>query len=245
MRIAIGTAPIERSVHLSTFLLIGAYIIRDLGISFTKHCSDLAAAKHVPRMLIDGVNSRKIGSHVTKGRWRGMPIFTLTLEERATCPGTCAEWRTCYGNNMNWARRLMHGQALIDKLRDELAVKQAKHPRGFVVRLHVLGDFWSVEYVMFWQEMLARLPALRVFGFTAYAPETSIGAAVLNMNNGAGDRCWIRFSGLDAGGFGALVIQHVDASLRVVCPVQRDKTDCCGTCGLCWTMDKTVEFVRH
>ena len=27
----------------------------------------------------------KIGGHVSKGHWRGMPIVSLTLEERATC----------------------------------------------------------------------------------------------------------------------------------------------------------------
>src|SRR4051812_29502603 len=53
-----------------------------------------------PRLLIDGHNSRKIGKRVTKGRYKGFFIFTLTLEERATCPSTCLEWKTCYGNSM-------------------------------------------------------------------------------------------------------------------------------------------------
>jgi hypothetical protein len=39
-----------------------------------------------PRLLIDGHNSRKIGKRVMKGKLKGFPIFTLTLEERATCP---------------------------------------------------------------------------------------------------------------------------------------------------------------
>lgn len=46
-----------------------------------------------PRVLKDGHNNRKIGRLVTKGRWRGMRIFTLTLEERPTCPTGCAHWR--------------------------------------------------------------------------------------------------------------------------------------------------------
>ena len=39
--------------------------------------------------LKSGTNSRKIGGVVLKGRWRGFAIYTLTLEERSTCPTTC------------------------------------------------------------------------------------------------------------------------------------------------------------
>jgi hypothetical protein len=54
----------------------------------------------VQRVLKDGHQSRKIGKFVTKGKMRGFPIFTLTLEERATCPRSCLAWalfrqRTC------------------------------------------------------------------------------------------------------------------------------------------------------
>jgi hypothetical protein len=66
---------------------------------------------------------------VTKGRYKGFFIFTLTLEERATCPRTCLEWKTCYGNSMNWARRIKHGRAFEERLWEELAEKQAKHPQ--------------------------------------------------------------------------------------------------------------------
>jgi hypothetical protein len=96
-----------------------------------------------PRLLIDGHNSRKIGRTVMKGKLKGFPIFTLTLEERATCPRSCLEWATCYGNSMNWARRIKHGRDLEERLWEELADKQARHPNGFLVRLHILGDFYS------------------------------------------------------------------------------------------------------
>ena len=64
-----------------------------------------------PRLLVGGHNSRKIGRQVMKGRWKGFPIFTLTLEERATCPRSCAVWNDCYGNTSNWARRIQFGRA--------------------------------------------------------------------------------------------------------------------------------------
>lgn len=209
----------------------------------TKYPHSVVDAGESPRLLIEGKNSRKIGNQVVKGRWRGMPIFTLTLEERATCPRSCLEWRSCYGNGMNWARRHRDDGWLMPILAVELRALASKHPGGFVVRLHVLGDFYSETYVDFWKLMLAELPALRVFGFTAHPPSSPIGRGLLEMN-ADGDRCWIRFSG-DLGAMGSLVIAHEAASLHVLCPAQTGKTDCCGTCGLCWTMPRPIEFVRH
>jgi hypothetical protein len=63
----------------------------------------------VQRVLKDGHQSRKIGKFVTKGPRRGWPLFTLTLEERATCPRSCKAWAFCYGNNMQAAERIVAG----------------------------------------------------------------------------------------------------------------------------------------
>jgi hypothetical protein len=129
----------------------------------------------VGRVLKDGHQSRKIGKAVTKGPRRGWPIFTLTLEERATCPRTCKAWGFCYGNNMQAAERIVAGERLEAALGLELLALQRQHPGGFMVRLHVLGDFYSEDYVRFWTSALDRFPALHVFGFTARLPGTPIG----------------------------------------------------------------------
>lgn len=207
--------------------------------------STVVDAADSPRLLIEGKNSRKIGNEVVKGRWKGFPIFTLTLEERATCPRSCREWSTCYGNRMHFARRHRDDGWLTTMLALEIEALAAKHPQGFLVRLHVLGDFASVAYVRFWQLMLAETPALHIFGFTAHAPGSRIGRELVAMN-ADGDRCWIRFSA-NLGAMGSLVIANAAASVHVVCPVQSrpDKVSCCGECGLCWTMQRPVEFVRH
>jgi hypothetical protein len=198
-----------------------------------------------PRLLVAGHNQRKIGGKVVKGEWKGMPIFCLTLEERATCPRTCTVWHECYGNNMHMARRHRHGPELLAKLRDELTALQAAHTTGFVVRLHILGDFYSVDYVRFWQDALHHLPALRIFGFTAHSIDSDIGQEVLAMNMQQPLRCRIRYSdGAHAGGMGALVVDEPGPGY-VVCPAQTEKTDCCSTCGLCWTMNRVVGFLRH
>lgn len=193
-----------------------------------------------PRLLVSGMNQRKIGRLVTKGRWKGFPLYTLTLEERATCPRSCGEWSTCYGSNMQYSRRHRAGLDLEVRLIDEVVELARKHPRGFAVRLHILGDFYSVAYAQLWALLLDDVPQLHVFGFTARRPGTAIGAAVARLNTLFPGRCAIRVSGRDS-----LVIGSLAESRHVVCPVQTGKTDCCGTCGLCWTMTRPVEFVRH
>lgn len=63
------------------------------------------------RLLQPAGQNNKIGkgdSVIKKGKWRGMPCFTLTLEERATCPSDCKQWAACYGNNMRFAYRVDH-----------------------------------------------------------------------------------------------------------------------------------------
>ena len=53
------------------------------------------------------------------------------------------------------------------RLEREIEVLDVRHGGGFVVRLHVLGDFYSVEYVGLWRRLLRQYPTLRVFGYTA------------------------------------------------------------------------------
>lgn len=199
----------------------------------------------VPRLLIDGHNSRKIGRTVMKGRYKGFRIFTLTLEERATCPRSCTEWRSCYGSNMQFARRVEHGAALEHRLWTELAEKQAAHPGGFLVRLHVLGDFYSVDYAELWADALEEFPALNIFGYTAREPDSAIGDVIRGVLGLHPDRFHVRFSGLDAPANGSVVIERGAATPHVVCPAQTGGTDCCATCALCWHSDRTIAFWRH
>lgn len=211
--------------------------------------STVVHADEAPRLLVSGKNQRKLGDRVVKGRWAGMPIFALTLEERATCPATCSNFRTCYGNGMPLARRHRHGPELEYLLHAELAQKQAEHPRGFVVRLHILGDFYDPAYVFLWHRWFSEFPALRVFGYTAHQRTGLMGRAIEEMNLVFPGRCAIRFSAAQAepgiGDWAITVWDDVVPAGAIVCPAQTDKTDCCGTCGLCWQTDKTIAFIAH
>lgn len=201
------------------------------------------------RFLISGHNNAKIGKAVTRGEWAGLPIFTLTLEERATCPASCAQWRACYGNATHWPTRWDAADPdFIDTLRAEIITTCRAHPDGIVVRLHVLGDFFSTAYVAMWAEMLRRFPGLRAYGYTAREGD-EIAAAVEALTHEAQGRFAIRLSRRAAGPGHAIVVDEpVSAPDVIMCPAQTHATETCGTCGLCWApaaRGKTIAFLRH
>lgn len=210
----------------------------------------VVAADKAPRLLINGRNNRKTGDRIIKGPWKGFPIYTLTLEERATCPRSCHHWSDCFGNAMHWPRRHQAGHDLEARLRQEVRTFARKHGTGFAIRLHILGDFYSVGYASMWAELLREYRQLHLFGFTARAPESDIGAIIAGMNSSPGARCSIRFSQVEAGPMAAIPVDaagNVPAG-AVICPAQTEATDCCGTCGLCWSpafKDRTIAFLRH
>lgn len=203
----------------------------------------------VERVFKSGTHNRKIGGRVMKGRLRGMPIYTLTLEERATCPRSCVDWSTCYGNKMNWSVRLRHGASLEFVVETELADLQARHPKGFLVRLHVLGDFYDAHYVSRWVAWLRMFPALHVYGYTAWPDGSDIGGYVRELSKRMWDRFAVRTSNGHHTSRATKTVDEIDIRGRVgagiVCPAQSDDTECCATCGLCWDSKDNIVFMRH
>lgn len=209
------------------------------------------------RLLVEGRDQRKIGGRVTRaGAWQGMPIFTLTLEERATCPRSCRHWQTCYGNAMHFAVRIdASAPDFLPSLEIELQRLQARHPGGFVVRLHVLGDFFSVAYVKAWERWLCAFPALHAFGYTAHPPGSRIGEHIFRLAHRAWDRFAIRWSS-DQPGQGRAITVATSSPPKIAgvitCPAESfnpdgtKQTRGCSTCGLCWRApDKTIRFIEH
>lgn len=209
------------------------------------------------RVLIPGHSNPKIGGFVVRGKkFAGAEIRTLTLQERATCARTCTHWTSCMGNNMPAAIRLVHGLFLEYRLHREIgdfdAAQTWDSANLLLVRLHVLGDFYSVKYVEQWREFLRAFPSLRVFGYSAWLPGTKIGNALLSVIEENWDRFAIRFSRSTPSGTGLPEVISVpdvktaEALGAIVCPAQREKTMTCGTCALCWTArDKVIAFLHH
>lgn len=199
-------------------------------------------------LLISGVNSKKIGPRITKGPAKGFPIFTLTLEERATCPTSCNHWRSCYGNNMHHAKRVQHGPAFESRLDAELAILQSRFPGGFAIRLHILGDFYSVEYVRLWEQFLQRYRSMMVFGFMArWQRSDRIAVALIDLVTREWGRFSIRFSNAPVDECSTVSIEHPiqNPGDAIICPAQVGKTESCGTCGLCWHSRRRIAFLQH
>jgi hypothetical protein len=140
-------------------------------------------------------------------------------------------------------------------------------PLVFIVRLHVLGDFFSLEYVAKWREWLKMFPSLRVWGYSARLPgQDEIGDALLALREETGGtdarkgaKFVIRFSGSVEHGPGAISEDHpmaadlADAGQAFVCPEQSQGKERaegpnaikCGSCAICWQSTKPVIFLNH
>jgi len=196
-------------------------------------------------ILKQGSNNKKLGFKITSKKWRGKKLFSLTLIERETCPPSCHHWEDCYGDNMPFAHRFSI-DGLEDKLETEIPTLVQKHPQGIVIRLHVLGDFYSVDYVNFWDEMLWKYPTLCLFGYTGREEESRIGKAIQELNRKFSERCVIRYSrSKEYTGSNSYAAEESFEGKSFVCPEQTGKSASCAACGLCWSVSKTVRFLSH
>jgi hypothetical protein len=132
----------------------------------------------------------------------------------------------------------------------QLGSLNALHPRGFVMRLHVLGDFFSIPYVQFWVAAIEKYKALKVFGYTHHKSFSAIGKTISNTNTYYPKQFRIRFSDDTTTEFSAHVLPKNQQTLDkhtsgIICPEQLNKTDSCATCTYCWSSDKPVHFIEH
>lgn len=200
------------------------------------------------RMLKRGKQNKKLGDKITIKMWKGMTMYSLTLEERATCPTDCEQWDNCYGDNMPFAHRFDHTDPdFIATLGQQLYLLNEKHTEGFVVRLHVLGDFYSSEYITAWDTWLDKFSNLNIFGYTHHRLSSELGADVDKLNQKHADRFRIRFSDDTTTDFSAHVTdtKAVLPTKGIMCPEQLGLTDSCATCGYCWSSKQPVVFIEH
>lgn len=200
-------------------------------------------------MLKRGKQNKKLGDKISVKMWKGMIMYSLSLEERATCPTDCEQWDNCYGDNMPFAHRFDHTDPnFTNYLEHQLSSLNDKHKEGFVVRLHVLGDFYNSKYVAQWQLWLTQFENLRVFGYTHHKTDSQLGSMITDTANLHSDRFRIRYSDDDSTSFNASVVQTITEALArpgIVCPEQNKFTDSCATCGYCWSSSQPIIFIEH
>ena len=198
------------------------------------------------QVLKKGSNNKKLGFKITSNKWKYKRLYSLTLTERDTCPESCHHWEDCYGNNMPFAHRFTT-LGLVQVVEEQIETLIKKHPEGIVIRLHVLGDFYSLDYVRFWERMLKQFPTLCVFGYTAREDDSNIGAAIQFLNIQYQDRWVVRFSRSNETKRIGLwyAAEESFEGKAFTCPEQTGKLNSCADCGLCWTAPKTVRFLSH
>jgi hypothetical protein len=224
----------------------------------TIYPSTVQVLSGVAKVLMPGANERKIGGMIRKGKWSGFPVFTLTLPERTSCARSCFHWESCYGNHMHRAKRMPPGAELERRLRYEVALLAKKYPAGFAIRLSVLGDFYSVEFVALWRRLLARHPQLHIFGMTACWNVNDdelkirpIAAALIALSK---EDNWHRFRMLYSNAPDDFPLPERTVSVlrpsqapadAIVCPEQLGQTESCSTCGLCWNRRGRIALIQH
>ena len=206
--------------------------------------------------LLKKPTSKKLGAagrYVAKGKLMGAEVYTLTLTERATCPDDCGHWDDCYGNNMPFAHRIEHGPEFEERLREEIAAKciaARKKGRKVLIRLHVLGDFYSSQYVYLWEAALESFSNLYIWGYTHVTATNnpSTYKALAATRELHGDRFAVRWSDQPGHQYSANS-EEIDTETRgesIVCPEQTGKTKACTTCALCWDQKQLrIIFKTH
>lgn len=213
----------------------------------TKFPSRVMQTSEMTNLLVSGHSNIKIGRDVRKGHLNGYWIYTLSLEERKTCPSTCRHWQTCYGSNMPFAKRVDHTDPqFLPRLEAEIAVL-CKKRYGVLIRLHALGDFYSSEYVAFWDRMLRKHKNLSLFGYSAHPNKSTIGWTLHHLRMEWGKRAMIRTSDGPYPTMATVSIGSEEGkpANAFICPEQTGKVQCCATCGACWSTTKNVAFMEH
>ena len=223
------------------------------GTAFPKSLKRYAGPEDGP-ILKEGKNQVKLGGTVMVGRLKGAAIFSMSLEERKTCPKSCSYWEGCYGNSMPFSVRWVHDGNLMKGIYDELKMHCSKYEK-VLVRLHLLGDFPTLRYFHFWRSMLGVFDNLYIFGFTARWPDDdAIGREIRTLRERMPDRFAVRTSGLHAewGSFGIdFPTEKKMIGGAVVCPEQVDSMNGgkakkhCGNCAVCWETSHPIVFVEH
>lgn len=214
----------------------------------TQYVVDAFADPRRPLFKRGGWTS-KLGHRVLKGRLRGLPLVHLTLAERTTCPASCQQWRSCYGNARTHAtiQRFKPGPDLERRIPLALSRLSQLAPGGYLVRLHTLGDFYSVGYVRLWTRMLERHPALHIYGYSHRQGEP-IGDALQTVIDRHWPRFAIRWSDSTDSRRTANVAQSIEAARQMpgtVCPAQTHEHMTCGQCTLCWASEAPIIFLQH
>ena len=185
-------------------------------------------------------------------RWNSklgvIPSFSLPVLK--TCPGKtefCS--RLCYGLKGRFTRQrireLVQNNLEASRQPDfaERMIREILKAKPEAFRLHVIGDFYSVEYVEKWLEIADRLPDVKFFGSTRSWRVLGLRDAVTRLRDlpNVYLRASIDLSHLDqpSHSWGVWSIEGKGDP----CPHDYSLADNCITCKKCWqTKDSDIRL---
>jgi len=207
---------------------------------------DVSNYKH---KVLKASTNIKLGKKVNKGKLKGMKMYTLTLIERETCTDECEHYTDCFGNNMHVAHRFEVNDAFMLRLESDIHATAVANPNGFLVRLHILGDFKSVEYTLFWERMMIHYPNLHVYGYSRnhidskYSHVRDIAKELIRLRSKYQNRWAVRFSNKLDQEYSANSRDITDKGITCLAQVKTDVS--CSDCTLCWSSKKAIGFITH
>lgn len=153
---------------MSEYSLIRGYIYSLVYVVSTLK----AEATNMTNHLVDGKTNEKLLKTMNK---YGIYILSFNLPAGLTCPykGLCE--RDCYGKKGNFVYRsnlakykgnyeLSQSDGFVDVINDELS--QYNYVKKLVVRIHVIGDFYSAQYLDKWVKIARMNKDVSFYAYT-------------------------------------------------------------------------------
>lgn len=235
--------------------------------SFLDHAPYVREPREGDRILAIAEHNPKLGGDIER---RGTaPSRVVYLEEYGTCSDQCRFKRdgNCWGENSK-ADRFIVTEMFWTKVEHEIVILSLLHSRWFL-RLHGLGDFFSVEYVERWIALATKYEQMWVWGFTGRRRDSNIGHAIQSAMDRFGPR-WRTLWSEQVAQRGTTrcfelheltrtsgeidLIQHHEGIAYPLCPEQIDQfllhksegeIRRCSDCRRCILTDCNVGFLYH
>ena len=150
---------------------------------------------------------------------------------------------------MPFAHRFEVNEAFMLRLESDIEYYVEKYPEGILIRLHVLGDFESIQYIEFWNRMLHTYSSIAIYGYTRnhitskYEHIRALGYKTIAVRNIHKDRFAIRFSNKLDDEFSANSREITNEGITCLAQVKANVS--CSDCTLCWASKKQIGFITH
>lgn len=189
-------------------------------------------------------------------------VLVWNLPVVVTCPGASG-WclRHCYNADLRtekfpiegWAKNLAYYFQDRDGLQRRL-VNELGHFNGLqAVRIHSSGDFFEIEYIRFWSEIIVQTPEIKYWAYTrSWTDEKLI--EVLNeirsLKNLQLFASWDPSMSAPPVKWRKSIVYHSDDlpshQRGIICPEQSGQSPNCATCNYCVAQDDgDVHFILH